>query len=565
MRERIEKLERKIKELYCYLQSNLFEPSSHDLNEFLNEGTDPFVNESDLEGFVPLSGTVEPITGDLEFDTYNIGLKHINQFENKKSKLGFQDGNAILQTTYDDTYISYIQATGTGLEIYCDFPNSVGFTSALDFSETEPENKLVYAQRQYVDNAINESSSSVAIADGEYYDNTDAIASGVTDGQLFILKDYLETKKLAVAKVDVKPFYGILYNKDTWTDTNDFDIFGTASLTVVNGKLRINTGTNGVFTNYVSLKSNTGLYKYKSVVRFKVNDTPTTTSYGLGFGVKGKGVYTKYSLSTRVGLANAANVMYIETGTDNTFVNRFNSTKQLVPTREDIYELIMEHDINRVSIKVTNLSSKQTDEISYNYSMNTIMMPNMGSFSIFAMGGSYDIQSIKIFSKEYKNAKLMCVGDSKTKAYYADNFLTTFPQLLNKTYGGVVNNSGGYDGVDAVLAKIPEIIAMTPVKVLLNIGSNDKRQGMTLANWQTKYASIVSQLTTAGIDVYHLLQFNENSLNFSDYNSFINTSYSSSKIIDAGTIGLNSDGVHPNQAGMTTIYNAIVSKIGSII
>lgn len=100
---------------------------------------------------------------------------------------------------------------------------------------------------------------------------------------------------------------------------------------------------------------------------------------------------------------------------------------------------------------------------------------------------------------------------------------------------------------------------------MLNIGSNDKRDGVTLAQWKTNYDSIVSQLSAAGISVYHLLQLNETVLTFTDYNAHINATYSASKIVDAGTISLDGDGIHPSQTGMDEIYSAIVAQIGSEI
>lgn len=401
----------------------------------------------------------------------------------------------------------------------------------------------------------------------EYYDNTEAVINGVVNNKSFIIKSNTETKELATVKEDVKPPFGYLYNKNSWANTSDFTIFGTAAIALSGSKLNFTTGTNGVFTNYATFGNYTGLEKSTAIIRFKLNIAPTTTSYGFGFGLQSFNGYTKYSSIYRIGLSTNATAkgLYVDTLQDATSTNRYTAIFQFSSNIDDVYELQITHDVNIVILKATNLTTLETDTKIFNYTMVAPFFPNVGKFALYNLGGSYEVQSVKVYSKEYKNAKLMCIGDSKTKGYIANNFNQTFVRQLQNTYGGIVNHSGGYEGVDSVLLKINEIIAMTPTKVLLNIGSNDKRSGMTFANWSTKYSSIVTQLEAAGIVVYHLLQLNESVLVFTDYNAYITATYPAGKIVNAGTITLNADGVHPGQTGHNQTYAAIVAQIGTLI
>ena len=50
---------------------------------------------------------------------------------------------------------------------------------------------------------------------------------------------------------------------------------------------------------------------------------------------------------------------------------------------------------------------------------------------------------------------------------------------------------------------------LAPKKVLLSIGCNDVRNSIAAGTYEANYASIVSQLVAAGIDVYHLTYFAE--------------------------------------------------------
>ena len=139
-----------------------------------------FVYNDDLEnGCIPLSGTTEgnEVTGNVEFRPEILDFKNpaitTNKTYGSYIEIGVQDDEVpyldIVDTTVgttegrlnlstsgltysiDSTTLNSINATlEDGIEIITSLGN--GLYSQTDYSEIEPTNKLIYAQRQYVDN-----------------------------------------------------------------------------------------------------------------------------------------------------------------------------------------------------------------------------------------------------------------------------------------------------------------------------------------------------------------------------------------------------------------------------
>ena len=360
---------------------------------------------------------------------------------------------------------------------------------------------------------------------------------------------------------------GILYSKDTWTDTSDFTAFGNATAVMSGSKINIGTTTNGSYENYITLGNTTGLNKWKSTIEIKVINAPAATTYGLGLGLRSQHATPAHRIHfvSTIGLATASNNIYMIQGVGYNIIGT--SATSFSFSQNDIIRLTVEQDLDIITSTFFNVTTGQVLVESYTYTLPLNPFPcNTADFAIHMLGGTYEMQSMKLETKDWEKSKVMFVGDSKTNGFQGDSFLGSFPQQFNTLIGGVADNSGGKDTTDEVLLKIPEIIDLAPQKVVLNIGSNDKRFGKSFVQWQTNYDSIVTQLEAAGITVYHLLQLNESSgLFFTDYNNHITTTYTSDKIIDAGIVPLYTDNVHPNQQAMDQIFMAVVSKIGSLV
>ena len=154
----------------------------------------------------------------------------------------------------------------------------------------------------------------------------------------------------------------------------------------------------------------------------------------------------------------------------------------------------------------------------------------------------------------------MFVGDSKTQGAAASSFYNTYPGILGSSYENIGIQAGFGDKTQDVLNRIAEIILINPKQVVLSIGSNDQRAGVSQATFEANYASITSQLTSAGIEVIHLSPMYETALNLTAQYTYVSTNYS--PFVDVFYVvqeagNLSGDGIHPSEAG----YKAIASRL----
>ena len=363
--------------------------------------------------------------------------------------------------------------------------------------------------------------------------------------------------------------YGYIYNKNSWTDVSDFTVEGNATAVISGSNINIGTTVAGSYDDIIRLDQPTGLGIYKQTIEIKVINTPVADSYGLGLGIRSRVAIpaNAFQYVTRIDMSSGGNKgkMQFDYGDPN-YAQVGSLGTAVSFSQNDILRITVEQDIDTIVAKVYNITTQEEQSIFYVYTLpSSPFTSNAGDFAIHILGGTYEMQLYKVETKAFKNSSLMCIGDSKTNGYNGASFAESFPNQLNGLLNYITDSSGGNETTSEVLIKIPEIIELSPKKVLLNIGSNDKRYGITYAVWESNYDSIVSQLEAAGIDVYHLLQLNENVLTFTDYNTHITSTYASTRIVDAGIISLYSDGVHPDYTGMDEIFMSIVSQIGDVI
>ena len=355
---------------------------------------------------------------------------------------------------------------------------------------------------------------------------------------------------------------GEIYNKATWADLTDFSNNGSTSV-VSSGAIRFSGGA-GTFTQSLDLLRYTGIEKWKITSLIKIIGVIDLTSYGFGFGIRSKNTFSVINAVARFvstsGIANDRKAL-IHAGTANTLVAT--SAAMDAITQNDVIEIIVELGIGTISISARNVTAGSAAvTTSWTYVVNGTgdAMGNLGRFSIFSFGGTFDVQSLLIESADYQRPAYMFVGDSKTRAYRTSAIANRFGSLFTAahTYSSV--NAGGGDRITEALLKLPELILLNPRVVLLAIGSNDKRNAVAEATIKSDYDSLVSQLVAAGIRVIHLGPIRETSISVEFLYTHIAATYLSADIIDPGTPTLDADGVHPNDAGHTTIYNAIAAS-----
>lgn len=350
---------------------------------------------------------------------------------------------------------------------------------------------------------------------------------------------------------------GDIYNKTNWADATDFTVSGGASISVASGKIQLGTSTPSTFTSVAKINNKISLlekFSIKATVKVLSN---AVDSYGIGFGIDTINTYGGAGLLARFTTFPTTNTLILNNSTSN--AEAANVATFSIALNDILYLELNCFGAGLVKVNLTKGTTTITS--TYQFALTGASLPNTGQFVIKTFGGNYELQSLQIDSLENKYADLMVIGDSKTQGYYATTFPNRYCDILRGTYPTVVNSGGGWDRSIEAVARINELKSLTPKNVILHVGSNDKRSGETYANWNSRFMTLKSEMESVGSTVYAMKMFNETVLTFSDYNDFIDANFASNRIIDAGTVTLNADGVHPNDAGNIQIANAIKAKV----
>lgn len=363
---------------------------------------------------------------------------------------------------------------------------------------------------------------------------------------------------------------GYIVNKESFPNLTGFTVHGgTASAS--GGDLLVSAGA-GDFVKTVDLDYVTALEKWVMEMEVTIQ-TIDATSNGVGLGIRsilggsgGSGIACNLDMSSGAGRGKV--FMYkIVNDTGSVIAS---SGSALTITAGDRIKLIFERNGVVFTVRASNLTTKTLEiSASYNYTVAypvAATLPNSGTFSIFNFStAQQNVNSFSVFSSEFKKADVAIIGDSKTQGYYAGSYANRFGALLGSKILTVTLGNGN-DQTDTVADRLSEVILLEPKKAILNIGSNDLRNGVSSGTWQANYNAIVSDLEAEGIEVYHILPQYEVSLDQSALATFINTTFDADRIIDPkseeynGTASniLAADNIHPNAFLNQKIYEAIL-------
>jgi len=361
-----------------------------------------------------------------------------------------------------------------------------------------------------------------------------------------------------------KTFYGSLFNASTFTSISAFTPNGTTPA-ISEGALVFSGGVSG-FGQSLDLNQFTTLPQWSISATYAVGAI-TGSSQGIGFGIRSyeSSLNAVGSLNTQTGANQGFLFLYAGTA------NSATSATALSFSAGDSIQITMTRQFDTITFTASDLTTKSAAiSVSYQYQFaypQANILPNRGRFAVFNFGGTQTLTSLSISSAAPIGADLLCVGDSKTVSYYAGSYLNGYCQQLQRQMLAV-NESGGSDTTADVLAVVPEIIALKPKAVLLNIGRNDIGAGVPFSTYSANYASIVSQLQAAGITVYHLLPIYETVVNQAPLTAFIQATYPAANIFDAGLQNyagvLSPDGIHPTPLGEGYITNAALAFFSNL-
>ncbi len=380
----------------------------------------------------------------------------------------------------------------------------------------------------------------------------------ISDSAKIPNKKYVDTRQ--------EGYLGMIYNANSWSNLNDFTQTGGIGAAINSNKIDI-SGGNGTFVKTLDLNWYTMLERWKISARFKITSALAGTTYGIGVGIHSTNGYGSVNALGRIDLTNGGSggQLFLNGHTDNSQLAA--STSNLPIANSDTIVLTVERKVDSIIVYATNITQSNAKvRVGYKYDITASMakqLPNTGKFSLFAFGGTQTIDSISITSGEIKNSTLLVIGDSKTQAYYADNFNSRYATQLDGVYKSTVLHAGGYDRTTEWVTYLPELKALSPKQVLLTNPSNDLRSGISSGTSQSQYNRIVDSLMSWGIDVFHALSFYETAQDNSAWNTYIISTYPANRIIDTWTPTKNctgcisGDGIHLTKKGNDTVYTAI--------
>jgi lysophospholipase L1-like esterase len=240
----------------------------------------------------------------------------------------------------------------------------------------------------------------------------------------------------------------------------------------------------------------------------------------------------------------------------------------------DVLRLTYSQRAAVITLNIENLTQGTTNSLIATSPLdgNTALFqpPNVGRFRVCVIAGTYDLINLSLISQQMLRQQVACFGDSKTAGLSALSDAARWGNLIGPHFSGINVIGGSGDYTATKLTEMSYLLSLQPRNVILNIGRNDLKYGIASATWQANYASIVSQLQTAGINVVHLMPIPETQQDQTALTSFINTTYPSANKIDVTSAWVNAtdlsaDTIHPNPAGHTLIANTITANLSMFV
>lgn len=356
---------------------------------------------------------------------------------------------------------------------------------------------------------------------------------------------------------------GDIYNVSSWANLSAFTNVG-ATASVVSNAINFSGGASN-FLQTLQLNS-----PLTSGDHWKITGLFKATQIGVsGFGLGLKSVSTiasKFDVAVQCSV-NGVNSgkLFLTTNSNGTFTTRATSAAALTISLNDIIQITIQRELNVITVTGFNTTAGGiTNTAFYAYpGQGGATIPNICKYSVYSVGGTFTLTSLHVESSAAKNLKFLCMGDSKTSSYYADEYNNCWPGIL-ASYGYHVNRcAGGSEVTGDYILRTQEIIDLAPTAVIIGGASNDPRDGVTSATTNANYDTFVSALTSAGIRVIHTTGFYESAgLNQTPLRTHILATYAAGDIIDTlpTVITLNADGVHPDTNGHIQIVNMLVTS-----
>jgi hypothetical protein len=384
---------------------------------------------------------------------------------------------------------------------------------------------------------------------GNYAANNTANARWLPD------KNYVDSSISVSGGTTPSMIVGRTYDKSSWTNLSDFSV-NTVGATVSAGKINIPNAGVTDFTKSLQLASYSCVNHWKTEIVFRLTQPISAATTGISVGTQSTNVNSlnSWAVFFSTSTTNTGRMEFFAQSNSGTWFSADASPNSLSFDAGDEIKLSIERNNQFVYIKAENLTYPFAEPVYHTIEtdMNSNpIAPNTGHFSIWGQGGTFTVDRFTVYNNELLEPDMMFLGDSKTLGYGATSFYNTYPGQLGSKFNRVSISAGFGDKTTDLLNHIDEIKLINPKRVILAIGSNDERFGAG-ASFQTNYANIVNQLTTQGIEVYHLSPAYETGLDLTSQYNFVKATYP--QMVDVfdlfkGDGNLYSDGIHWTDQG----------------
>jgi lysophospholipase L1-like esterase len=367
----------------------------------------------------------------------------------------------------------------------------------------------------------------------------------------------------------------------------DYTINGGASFVIVDNKLRISgTGAATNFSNNCLSTKATNSENFTANTVYKMNLAKNSLDYGLGFLLQSIGDKYKYSFYMLLDLSTGAgsgklNIYSSTTANGSGFSSIHVSEKVLPVNIGDELEYKIIRKGNLYIFKASNNTLK--DSVSYflDSSLSNGFDPlkitnNVCKIGISKQGTStatYDVSLLKVQRDLVKNRKFLFIGDSITFGYEAgflsNRWVDMVFSLNNLRDKHTIYAQAGNVCKDYI-NNIAELSEFSSQYAVVMLGMNEAAKGVSLAVFQSDYASLISSLISSGkIPVLCLVTSNPSfDALILSYNNWIQATYGTTyRVIDTYRItkDIGYTGVHPTATGHKAISLIVYNEIADLI
>jgi lysophospholipase L1-like esterase len=322
---------------------------------------------------------------------------------------------------------------------------------------------------------------------------------------------------------------GKTYDQSNWASLSDFSV-NTVGATVGAGKILIPDAGVTNFTKSLQLAAYSCVNHWKVEIEFQLTTAISGSTTGISIGTQSTNVDSLNSWAVYFSSAttNTGRMEFFGQSNNGDWTTISAAGSNLTFVANDMVRLSMQRVNQLIIMRAENLTNPVAPvyfTATAPFNSNPIP-PNTGHFTIWGQGGTFRINKFSVSNNELKNPNILLLGDSKTMGYGATDFYNTYPGILGRYYSNLAISAGFGDKTSDLLSHLDEIIKIAPRQVVLMIGSNDLRFGISDGTFQANYSVITSRLEQAGIQVIHLSPSFEVDLDLTGQYTYITSNYS---------------------------------------